>query len=56
MQPTLVLAYGAADRITIASTAQAFGFTPGNLFGLKTPIGLAGIFGHKPPSPDEAAQ
>lgn len=43
MEPTLVLAYGAEDRITVATTAKAFGLTPGNLFGLKSPMGLARI-------------
>jgi hypothetical protein len=43
LEPTLVLGYGAADRITVASTAKALGFTPGNLFGLRAPLGVAGL-------------
>ena len=57
MKPTLVLAYGARDNITVASTSDAFGFTPGNLFGLKIPMSLGAIFGgRKPPKPETAVQ
>lgn len=49
MEPALVVAYGDDDRITVASTAEAFAFTPSNLFGLRIPTLLNGLF----PSPPQ---
>ena len=40
-RPTVVLAYASNDRITLATTGEAFGITPGNLFGLRTPLGFS---------------
>jgi hypothetical protein len=45
LKPTLILAYGAEDQITVASTSDALGFTPSNLFGLKMPMSLGAILG-----------
>ncbi len=45
MDPALVLAYGAEDRIAVASTSKSLAITPGNLFGLRTPMTLFGILG-----------
>ncbi|MCW5979843.1 MAG: FecR domain-containing protein [Bryobacteraceae bacterium] len=42
-QPTLVMAYASNDRIAMATAGEAFALTPGNLFGLKTPLGLSGM-------------
>lgn len=46
MQPTLVMAYGDEDRIAVASTSQSLAITPGNFFGLRTPMTLFGFLGH----------
>jgi hypothetical protein len=42
-RPTVILAYASSDRITLASAGEAFGITPGNLFGLRTPLGFAAL-------------
>lgn len=47
MEPTLVVAYGAEDRITMATSAKAFGLTPANFFGLRMPASLQGVFRNK---------
>ena len=44
VKPTLVLAYASDDRIVAATRSEAFGLSPANLFGLRTPLGLAGGF------------
>ncbi|MCP5116982.1 MAG: hypothetical protein GY953_39670 [bacterium] len=43
MKPTLVVAYGAEDRITMATSAEAFGLTPSNFFGMRMPASLQGV-------------
>ncbi len=44
MEPTLVLAHADRDHIVAASRSQALGLTPGNLFGLRIPMSLGGLF------------
>ncbi len=55
MEPTLVLAHADRDHILAASRSKAFGFTPGNLFGLRLPMSLHTIFGGRHHPPEEGA-